>query len=378
MSQNIKVAFCLRDMQLGGVESVLVRLLESVLARGGVDVTFVSYVNITEPIYRDWLDAHPQIQRRVLYPSRWLGTQLPHFFVWRLAKHFVRDAYRWWRRVFVNRNVFKDFDAVIDFYDFGFYKEIKNLKCPKMAWWHSSITKFIKRDSINFMDGYNTLVALTDGFVEEFNSLYPKYAGRAVRIYNPVDVEHIRSKLKRKVRIKDYFCAVSRLSPDKDIETILRAFDKFWIAAGRPNVKMVVVGGGDAEQHFRQIAESLPSKKHIVFTGATPNPFEYMRGARAHILSSHSEGLGMVLIEAMAVGTPNISSDCKNGPREILLDGRAGLLFAPGDVAELALRMDDVWNQRVDIEKMTQRATKSLSRFSADAVAKDVLKLLNS
>lgn len=97
-----------------------------------------------------------------------------------------------------------------------------------------------------------------------------------------------------------------------------------------------------------------------------------MRGAMAHILSSYSEGLPTVLLEAMAVGTINISSDCKNGPREILLDGDAGLLFAPGNVDDLASHMDRVYNKKVEIEKMKNAATKSLTRFNAAQIADDV------
>ena len=97
-----------------------------------------------------------------------------------------------------------------------------------------------------------------------------------------------------------------------------------------------------------------------------------MRGAIAHILSSYSEGLPTVLLEAMAVGTVNISSDCKNGPREILLDGDAGLLFAPGNADELAQHMDKIWNNKIAVEKLKNTATKSLARFDAVQIATDV------
>ena len=70
--KKLKVVFCLRDMQLGGVESVLVRTLEQLIRRDDLDISFVSYVNITEPVYVDWFNAHPEIKTYVLYPCSWL------------------------------------------------------------------------------------------------------------------------------------------------------------------------------------------------------------------------------------------------------------------------------------------------------------------
>lgn len=80
----------------------------------------------------------------------------------------------------------------------------------------------------------------------------------------------------------------------------------------------------------------MPFVKRIVFTGALNNPYGIMRGAIANILSSESEGLPTLLLESVALGVPCISSKCKNGPREILLNGRGGLLFETGDANALA------------------------------------------
>ncbi len=102
-----------------------------------------------------------------------------------------------------------------------------------------------------------------------------------------------------------------------------------------------------------------------------------MAGALGNILSSYSEGLPTVLIEGAAVGTVNIASDCKNGPREILMDGRAGLLYAPGDAAALARHMNDIWRGRVDMDAMTRRAADALHRFDADVIAGQITDLIN-
>lgn len=371
---KVKVAFCLRDMQLGGVESVMIRTLEQLVKRDDMEISFVSYVKITEPVYVDWFNAHPEIKRYVLYPCPWLGTKLRHFFLLRFVQHIMRDVYRGARRVFLRHKILANVDVVVDYYDFGFRKELKRVRAKKIAWWHSSINKFLTRASyINYVKYYDLFVTLTDGFVDEFKTRWPQYKKKIVRMYNPMDIDAIRARANSAPSIgaDNYFVCVSRLSGDKDIETVLRGFDKFVNENNNPDVRMVFVGGGDVDK-YRAIANKLSAHEKIEFVGAQKNPMGFMRGAMANILSSYSEGLPTVLLEAMAVGTVNISSDCKNGPREILLDGDAGLLFAPGNADELAQHMDKIWNNKIAVEKLKNTATKSLARFDAVQIATDV------
>ncbi|MBP3316185.1 MAG: glycosyltransferase [Alphaproteobacteria bacterium] len=371
---KVRVAFCLRDMQLGGVESVMIRTLEQLVKRDDMEISFVSYVKITEPVYVDWFNVHPEIKRYVLYPCPWLGTKLRHFFLLRFVQHVMRDVYRWARRVFLRHKILANVDVVVDYYDFGFRKELRRVSAKKIAWWHSSINKFLARASyINYVKYYDLFVTLTDGFVDEFKTRWPQYKKKIVRMYNPMDIDAIRARANSapSVGADNYFVCVSRLAGDKDIETVLRGFDKFVNENNNPDVRMVFVGGGDVDK-YRAIANKLSAHEKIEFVGAQKNPMGFMRGAMANILSSYSEGLPTVLLEAMAVGTVNISSDCKNGPREILLDGDAGLLFAPGNADELAQHMDKIWNNKIAVEKLKNTATKSLARFDAVQIATDV------
>ena len=371
---KVRVAFCLRDMQLGGVESVMIRTLEQLVKRDDMEISFVSYVKITEPVYVDWFNVHPEIKRYVLYPCPWLGTKLRHFFLLRFVQHVMRDVYRWARRVFLRHKILANVDVVVDYYDFGFRKELRRVSAKKIAWWHSSINKFLARASyINYVKYYDLFVTLTDGFVDEFKTRWPQYRKKIVRMYNPMDIDAIRARANSapSVGADNYFVCVSRLAGDKDIETVLRGFDKFVNENNNPDVRMVFVGGGDVDK-YRAIANKLSAHEKIEFVGAQKNPMGFMRGAMANILSSYSEGLPTVLLEAMAVGTVNISSDCKNGPREILLDGDAGLLFAPGNADELAQHMDKIWNNKIAVEKLKNTATKSLARFDAVQIATDV------
>lgn len=375
--KKTRVAFCLRDMQIGGVESVAIRTFEQLINRDDLDISFVSYVKITEPVYAQWFANHPQVKQYVLYPCPWLGTKLKRFCVLRIGQHLMRDLYRWGRRVFFRHKILSDVDVVVDYYDFGFVSELKRVKVKKIAWWHSSITKFLSKNYVKNLRYYDLFVTLTDGFVDEFKECWPEYAHKVARLYNPVDVDGIRNRanVAEPVDMGNYFVSVARLSADKDIETVLRAFDKFWTINNQPDVKMVFVGGGDIEK-YRTIANGYGAAKNIEFVGAQPNPFGFMRGAMAHILSSHSEGLPTVLIEAMATGTLNISSNCKNGPREILLDGDAGLLFQPGNAEQLAQHMTDVWRGVVPVKKMIDVATKSLPRFESVLIAPEVVERL--
>lgn len=377
--KKLRIAFCLRDMQMGGVESVLIRTFDELLKNKNIEISLITYVDITTPVYREYFKKHKKIKLYSLYPSKWLGTNLPHFFLWRLVVHFIRDIYRNVKRPFVMRK-FKNIDMFIDYHDFGFHSELRYTKnSKKIAWFHSSPWVFINRNFIKYIDGYDKLVLLTDDCANILRTKYSKYSDKMVRIYNLVNLNQIREKSKEKTNkiIGNYFCIVSRLTQDKDIETVLYAFDLFWKKNKKPDVKMVFVGDGNCAKHHQSIAKSLMAKDQFVFTGAMSNPFIVMKGAVANILSSYGEGLPTVLTEAMSVGTINIASDCKCGPREILMDGQAGLLFEPGNIEELAKCMDDVYNKRVDIKQMQMIANKSLKRFDADEIIKDIISLIS-
>ena len=98
--------------------------------------------------------------------------------------------------------------------------------------------------------------------------------------------------------------------------------------------------------------------------GKIPEPYGYMHDALAHILSSKSEGLPTVMIEAMAAGTLSVASDCPDGPHEISMDGAAGVLFEPG-------------NENINISKIKNTAKKSLTRFNADTIASQIMSMIN-
>ncbi len=371
------IAICLRDMQVGGVESVVIQTIAALLAHGDVDIRVITYTNISVPQYRDWFAAHPDVKLTALYPCRFLGTQMPHFFLWRIIKHVARDIYRFGKYMMMSSHRFDDVDVFIDYYNFSFAREFKKFQGKKITWWHSSIDALYAGGRMRYMTMYDKLVMLTRDAATELRAKYPEYSDKIIQIYNPIDIARARELAAAgKYMRGDYFVCVARLTRDKDIETVLRGFDMFWQNAGRPNIKMVFVGDGDMRGEYEQIARTLPASRHIEFVGRAANPFGYMAHARANILSSHSEGMGVVLVEAAAVGTLNIASDCRNGPREILMNGRAGLLFVAGDATDLALRMMDAWTRRADTEKMIDTATKNLSRFDATKITEQIMKVI--
>ena len=371
------IAICLRDMQVGGVESVVIQTIIALLARGDVDIRVITYTNISVPQYRDWFAAHPDVKLTVLYPCRFLGTQMPHFFLWRIVKHLARDIYRFGKYLMMSPYRFDDVDVFVDYYNFSFAREFKKFRGKKITWWHSSIDALYAQGRMRYMPMYDKLVMLTRDAATELCAKYPEYSDKIIQIYNPIDIARARELAVTGKFIRgEYFVCVARMTHDKDIETVLRGFDMFWQNAGRPNIKMVFVGDGDMRGEYEQIARTLPASRQIEFVGRNANPFGYMAHARANILSSYAEGLPTVLIEAAAVGTLNIASDCRNGPREILMDGRAGLLFAAGDATDLALRMMDAWTRRADTEKMITVATENLSRFDATKITEQIMKVI--
>jgi glycosyltransferase involved in cell wall biosynthesis len=117
--------------------------------------------------------------------------------------------------------------------------------------------------------------------------------------------------------------AAGRLAPEKDFRTLLRAFA---LSRNKADARLIILGEGKERGDLERLAQALAVAAHVSLPGFVDNPYQYMRHAAVFVLSSTFEGFGNVLVEAMACGTPVVSTDCPGGPREILAGGKWGRL----------------------------------------------------
>jgi glycosyltransferase involved in cell wall biosynthesis len=126
---------------------------------------------------------------------------------------------------------------------------------------------------------------------------------------------------------------VGELSERKDFATLLRAFAR--LRAGRP-CRLVILGEGRRRGELEALAADLGVIADLALPGFVANPYPCMAQAAAFALVSRWEGMPVVLIEALALGTPSVACDCPSGPREVLQGGAVGGLVEVGDDAALA------------------------------------------
>jgi glycosyltransferase involved in cell wall biosynthesis len=126
------------------------------------------------------------------------------------------------------------------------------------------------------------------------------------------------------------------LGSRKDFETLLRGFARL---RARRRCRLMIIGRGRNRDRLIALAEELGIANDVELPGFIPEPYPYLANADLFAFTSRWEGLGFVLIEALALGTPVVSTDCPSGPNEILQGGRYGRLIPVGDDAALAEAM---------------------------------------
>lgn len=126
---------------------------------------------------------------------------------------------------------------------------------------------------------------------------------------------------------------VGRLTRQKDFPTLLRSFAI--VRRTRP-CRLIILGEGRDREALHSLAQALGISEDVAMPGFSENPYAHMRRAALFVLSSLWEGSPNVLTEALALGTPVVSTNCPSGPKEILEDGRFGPLVPMGDPDTMA------------------------------------------
>lgn len=184
------------------------------------------------------------------------------------------------------------------------------------------------------------IVAVSRGVADRWSQVAGIPRGRFTTIYPPV-VGPDLPRLAAAVPDHPFFeptgppviLGVGRLAEQKDFATLLRAFAA---VRSRQPARLLILGEGPQRGRLERLAESLGLESEVSFPGYVRNPYAFM--ARAGLLASASlwEGLGIVLIMALACGCPVVSTDCPAGPAEVLEGGRYGRLTPVGEPAALA------------------------------------------
>jgi glycosyltransferase involved in cell wall biosynthesis len=128
--------------------------------------------------------------------------------------------------------------------------------------------------------------------------------------------------------------SVSRLSAEKDIPTLLRAFAR--LHALRPHTRLLLAGDGPERAALQATIEQLGLQAVACLGGRVQSPQAWMQRAAVFALASQYEGFGNVLVEALASGCAVVATDCPVGPREILENGRWGALVPVGHEVAMA------------------------------------------
>jgi glycosyltransferase involved in cell wall biosynthesis len=131
---------------------------------------------------------------------------------------------------------------------------------------------------------------------------------------------------------------VGGLRTQKDFATLIKAFA---ILHARLPCRLVILGQGRQQARLLRLARDLGIAEAVALPGFDPNPYRYLARAKLFVLSSLWEGSPNVLTEALALGTPVVSTDCRSGPREITQGGKLGALVPVGDVKALAAAMEE-------------------------------------
>lgn len=174
---------------------------------------------------------------------------------------------------------------------------------------------------------------------------------------SPIDLKALFDKPPASILV-----ASGRLTKQKDYPTLLAALAQ--LRATR-DVGLVVLGEGELKEALETRVAELNLTDHIRFVGFQTRPLDWMAGADLFVLSSLWEGLANVVVEALWVGLPVVSTDCPYGPAEILVGGQFGRLVPISDPAALAKAIDAELDQSRPAESLRARALD----FSIGAIA---------
>lgn len=179
--------------------------------------------------------------------------------------------------------------------------------------WGKIIGRLVYREA-------DTVVTVAKKLSGDLANLYQIPVGKVKTLYNPYDMATISEKADESIPMtidSPAIVSVGRMQKIKGYRHLLNAMTL--VIKAIPHARLILVGDGDEMTALREYAEKVGLVDHVTFAGFQSNPYSYEAKCDLYVLSSISEGFPNAMAEAMACGLPVVATDCKTGPREILM-----------------------------------------------------------
>lgn len=253
-------------------------------------------------------------------------------------------------------------------------------KKPSIGWIHNTPSRLfldsnhLHRILSSVLYPYtNQLVCVSEGVRQDLLNFCRFKRREPITIYNPMDIDSIRTLGSRPLpRTSQHWfdrptiIGISRLVKQKRPDVLIRAFDE--IVQRGMDVNLVILGEGPLKDSLQNLVAELKLCSRVFWGGFQSNPYSHIRAASVLVLSSEYEGLGMVLLEAMALGIPVISTDCPNGPKEILGGGQRGVLTPVGDHITMADAIIMMLTNQEKRSRYIQAGLKEVEHFRTNQI----------
>lgn len=230
---------------------------------------------------------------------------------------------------------------------------------------------------------------------------------RAVTLYNPFDIALIQEQSREegiRLPFADARRVIISVGREDDVKGFWHLIKSFYLLHEKyEDARLIIVGDGDFQEYWR-LAEKLGIVDAVSFPGVRRNPFPYLAHGSIYVMTSLNEGFPNVLVEAMALGKPVISTNCMTGPAEILTedfsisaqrtesqDGEYGILIPPMEKEKnldpsviteeeqaLAKQMERLFEDEKLYEKYSAAALRRAADFSREAYVKALRQMVEA
>lgn len=279
----------------------------------------------------------------------------------------------------------REFDTIVSFMEGSavkFHSYITDKAKRNISWVHIDFEK--KHWSLDFFTDkederaayrkMDNIVFVSDGARDAFCKLYPLWGGVPRVIYNLIDKEEILSQAAARIAEKSRFtiCMVGRLNRQKRYDRAIDAAKMLW-ESGR-DFELWALGEGELENELKERASKARLEEVVKFKGFVKPAYPLMNVADLYLMTSESEGLPLVLCEALCLGLPIVSTDIP-GPRELIKKSGAGILTdeTPEAICEGVKQLMD---NPLKMEECRLNALDFSATFQPDQTMKQIYGLL--